>query len=94
MFFLHFARASVSIPVISNGNIRTYADALANLAFTGAVGVMSGEGILTNPAIFSDLEVTEKIRVSMARQYLEYCERNPPPVKWAVHHLLHIFEPM
>jgi tRNA-dihydrouridine synthase 1 len=42
-------KQAVSIPVLSNGNVRTWDDAQANLASTGADGVMSGVGLLRNP---------------------------------------------
>lgn len=45
--------AAVSIPVIANGNTCCHADTHANAAATGAVGVMAGEGLLRDPAIFS-----------------------------------------
>jgi len=42
-----------NIIVISNGNVITYAHVMNNLDFTGADGIMSAEGILDNPALFS-----------------------------------------
>jgi tRNA-dihydrouridine synthase 1 len=39
----------LSIPVISNGNVRTHADLWDNLALTGADGLMVGETLLGNP---------------------------------------------
>lgn len=39
----------LSIPVISNGNVRQHADLWDNLAFTGADGLMVGETLLGNP---------------------------------------------
>jgi tRNA-dihydrouridine synthase 1 len=44
---------TLSIPVITNGNVETHADVHACLTLTGAHGAMSGEGLLRNPAIFS-----------------------------------------
>ena len=38
--------AALHIPVLSNGNTACHADVAANLAATGAAGVMSGEGNL------------------------------------------------
>lgn len=40
---------SVSIPVISNGNVRDFSDLQANLHNTGASGLMVGETLLGNP---------------------------------------------
>ena len=44
--------AALRIPVLSNGNTACHADVAANLAATGAAGVMSGEGVLSNPLLF------------------------------------------
>ncbi len=35
-----------SFPIIANGNVITYDDVVNNMAFTGADGIMSAEGIL------------------------------------------------
>ena len=48
-------KQSVSIPVIANGGVSSRADALACLAYTGADGVMSSEGLLENPRLFSEV---------------------------------------
>ena len=42
----------LTIPVITNGNVRDPAEMLASLEQTGADGVMSAEGALDDPAIF------------------------------------------
>jgi tRNA-dihydrouridine synthase len=42
-----------NIPIISNGNIITWDNVCSNLKVTGCDGVMSAEGILDNPALFS-----------------------------------------
>ena len=39
----------VDIPVISNGNVRTWDDVLRNMDYTGASGIMVGETLLENP---------------------------------------------
>ncbi|KAL9186365.1 hypothetical protein ACHAXT_005603 [Thalassiosira profunda] len=39
-------------PIISNGNVITYEDVVANKKLTGANGIMSAEGILNNPALY------------------------------------------
>lgn len=61
------------LPIISNGNITTKADyfnILSDLA-PCAVGVMSGEGILANPALFTDSNTTET--PDRASLFKEYC---------------------
>ena len=40
------------VRIITNGNVRCFEDAAANLQSTGANGVMSAEGILDDPALF------------------------------------------
>lgn len=45
-------KQSVSIPVIGNGDITSYAEALEFLEMTGCDGVMIGRGALGNPWVF------------------------------------------
>ena len=45
-------KRELSIPVITNGNVRNAADLVRSLQLTGADGVMSAEGALDDPAIF------------------------------------------
>ena len=40
------------VQLLSNGNVKTWEDVCANLAHTGADGIMSAEGILDDPALF------------------------------------------
>jgi len=41
-----------AVPVLANGNVRGAADVAANLAMTGADGIMSAEGLLDDPGLF------------------------------------------
>lgn len=41
--------ANLDIPVLSNGNVRCFADLAANLESTGAAGLMVGEELMRNP---------------------------------------------
>jgi tRNA-dihydrouridine synthase 1 len=51
-------KAAVSIPVIANGGVETYDDYMQCLAETGADAVMSSEGLLENPSVFSGPDST------------------------------------
>ena len=55
----------LSIPVISNGNVRNAAELVEALQLTAADGVMSAEGALDDPAIFA--KAIEHVEVERAR---------------------------
>ena len=46
-------KQTLSIPVITNGNVRNAAELAQSLQITGADGVMTAEGALDDPAIFA-----------------------------------------
>ncbi|KFG45935.1 dihydrouridine synthase, partial [Toxoplasma gondii p89] len=50
---IRHVKQRLSIPVIANGAVETYEDALRCLEFTGADAVMSAEGLLDNPMLFA-----------------------------------------
>mmetsp|Transcript_23373 Transcript_23373/g.30525 ORF Transcript_23373/g.30525 Transcript_23373/m.30525 type:complete len:204 (-) Transcript_23373:37-648(-) len=79
-------RDAVDIPVISNGNIQEQGDIQKCLSATKADGVMSAEGILKNPGIFSQ----DEIRLGdLALEYLTLCSEVecPPPLPCIRQHL-------
>lgn len=43
----------VKVPVLANGNVKSWSDVVANLQLTGADGVMSAEGMLDDPCLFA-----------------------------------------
>ncbi|KAL1657709.1 hypothetical protein GGF50DRAFT_20952, partial [Schizophyllum commune] len=67
-------KASLAVPVISNGNVRHWDDIPKNLAFTGADGVMVGETLLGNPCIFAE---TLPDPVAISCEYLDLCRAYP-----------------
>ncbi|KAI0211530.1 tRNA-dihydrouridine(16/17) synthase [NAD(P)(+)]-like [Lamellibrachia satsuma] len=81
-------KANVSIPVIANGNILDLDDIHRCLAFTGCDAVMSAEGLLHNPLLFSGLDqpVWE-----VAASYLDLCRRYPTNQGHIRTHLFRIY---
>ena len=63
-------KAALRIPVLSNGNVRCRGDVAANLAFTGADGVMSAEQLLRDPALFDE---TSPAPAALVGEYLDLC---------------------
>ncbi len=78
------------IPIIANGNVKTFADVEANQQFTGADGVMSAEGILDNPALFAPAAAAKRdppTKLQLAREYLALVQQYPATLKTVVFHL-------
>lgn len=67
-------KETLSIPVISNGNVRTFDDVRVNLEYTRADGAMVGEALLGNPTLFAG-DLPDPVRISF--EYLDICKRLP-----------------
>ncbi|KAJ1496013.1 dihydrouridine synthase-domain-containing protein, partial [Baffinella frigidus] len=81
-----FLKTQLRIPVICNGNIRCAQDVVANLLSTGADGVMSAEGVLSNAAVFAQAKQLEEGKEpgmsnprEAALEYLQCAEQYPTP---------------
>ncbi|SPO19782.1 related to tRNA dihydrouridine synthase [Ustilago trichophora] len=84
--------------VISNGNVRCWDDIVTNIVSTGASGVMVGETLLENPALFQP-SLSEADRLGnyrslsalvMAEEYLDFRDRYEAfesPLKCVKQHL-------
>ncbi|KAI0628452.1 FMN-linked oxidoreductase [Trametes polyzona] len=67
-------KSRVRIPVVSNGNVRTWEDVQRNRAETGADGVMVGETLLANPCLFANV-TPDPVKISL--EYLALCREYP-----------------
>ena len=74
--------ASLSIPVIGNGDVRSAADALSRLESSGCAGVMIARGALADPWIFHQARALLAGRVAepptlvmRRRALLDHCDR-------------------
>ncbi|KAJ6612738.1 FMN-linked oxidoreductase [Mycena sp. CBHHK59/15] len=65
---------NLSLPVVSNGNVRVWNDLEENLKTTGADGVMVAETLLGNPCLFAN-QVPDPVEISL--EYLAICREYP-----------------
>jgi tRNA-dihydrouridine synthase 1 len=86
-------KESLSIPVVANGNIRDYQDAIRCLDYTGCQGVMSAESLLVDPALFSPTrslpegQYNSALGIGLLRDYLQLVIEYPIPRKMVCGHI-------
>lgn len=74
-------KESVNIPVIGNGDIKNYKDALKMFEYTNVDGIMIGRGTIGNPWIFEEIinylqgnkqrEITKKEKLQTISEHIE-----------------------
>jgi len=77
-------RETVTIPVVSNGNILEFSDLERCLNYTGVNGIMVGEALLKNPAFFANIKFPA---FQIVAEYLELCEKYPCDTRFIKHHI-------
>jgi len=73
-------KEALSIPVIANGGVGTFAEALRCREATGADAVMSSEALLENPALVAGMENMPS-PFQIAYDYLDMVEKYPDATK-------------
>ncbi|KAL1510119.1 hypothetical protein AB1Y20_006451 [Prymnesium parvum] len=82
-------KAAVRIPVIANGGIYSLEDVRACLKATGADGVMSGEGLLENPALFEG-RMAGDAPEQLALEYIALQDEYPSDLRSVKQHLFNM----
>ncbi|KAG0330299.1 tRNA-dihydrouridine(16/17) synthase [NAD(P)(+)]-like protein [Dissophora globulifera] len=78
------------VPVIANGNILYHSDLARCIDETGCAGIMSAEGNLYNPAIFTPHHPESW---KLAEEYLTICDELDTKIAYTRGHLFKIFRP-
>ncbi|KAF9530182.1 FMN-linked oxidoreductase [Crepidotus variabilis] len=81
----------LGVPVISNGNVRSFSDLECNRNFTSANGLMVGETLLGNPCIFAGPTIPDPVDISL--EYIYICKEYPgTSLKIVQTHIRHFVE--
>lgn len=86
-------KEAVKIPVVANGNILYHEDFQRCLDYTGCDAVMTAEGSLYNPTIFSNTVKFPPYTFDMAKEYLDICKEEKTGGSAIKGHLFKILQP-
>lgn len=78
-------KQSLRIPIIANGNVKSLENAEAVYAETGCNGIMSAQGMLNNPSMFTGAPATP---ISCIQDWINICEYQKPITFQCFHHHL------
>eukprot|EP01025_Chloroclados_australasicus_P010883 TRINITY_DN14608_c0_g2_i1.p1 TRINITY_DN14608_c0_g2~~TRINITY_DN14608_c0_g2_i1.p1 ORF type:complete len:382 (-),score=33.67 TRINITY_DN14608_c0_g2_i1:834-1979(-) len=86
---------ALQIPVLANGNISCLEDCYRCMEYTGCEGVMSAEGLLSNPQLFDPrlLQCRPWDPVRHLLEYLQLCGQHPVPPSIVKAHAFKLIRP-
>lgn len=85
--------AIADVPIIANGNVIDWNDVVSNMEVTSADGIMSAEGLLNDPTLFSGAingTPVNKDKLDIAIEYLDIVDEYPVPIKSVIFHVRRI----
>lgn len=86
---LKIVRDSIKMPLIANGDVKNMEDAVYMYENIKCQGVMSANGILSNPALYSGYRETP---LTCVQEWLDITSSTPTPFLCMHHHLVFMLE--